>query len=91
MTLTCSSKDSHVTGYQFFNNNHLVSGNSKSNTFSVATVTFTHTGSYTCKALIDTVASDTSSAVSVKGKLAFIRVIFFLVSHLLILGKKDQG
>ena len=68
LTLTCASTSSSVNKYQFFKDGKSVGNPGSSKTYTVNSVTFTHAGGYTCKAFVDTVASDASSAVAVKGE-----------------------
>ena len=68
MTLTCNVQNSAVTKFEFYRGGHLISGGSgTSKTFTDNSVTFSDAGSYTCKAFIDSVVSDASDSLKVKG------------------------
>ena len=69
LTLTCNPPShSSVNKYQFFKDGKSVGKPGSSKTYTVNSVTFTHAGGYTCKALIDTLASDASSSVALRGE-----------------------
>ena len=67
MTLTCNVQNSAVTKFEFYRGGRLISGSGTGKTFTDNSVTFSDAGSYTCKAFIDSVVSDPSDALSVKG------------------------
>ena len=74
LTLTCAPTNAAVTKYEFYKDGRVLSGASKSNVYTIKTTTFSNKGSYTCKASIDTAASDTSSAIAVTSKCCFINI-----------------
>ena len=68
LTLTCNPPShSSVNKYQFFKDGKSVGNPGSSKTYTVNSVTFTNAGGYTCKAFVDTVGSDSSNRVTVKG------------------------
>ena len=68
VTLTCAPQhNSDVNKYEFFKDRHSLGKPGTSNTLDMKTVTFSNVGGYTCKVYIDTVGSDLSNTVSVKG------------------------
>ena len=68
LTLTCTVSDHSVNKYQFLKDNHqLTIGSSKTYVIKKAPVSDTH--NYTCKAYIDTVASDTSNTLKIQGSI----------------------
>ena len=69
VTLTCAPQhNSDVNKYEFFKDRHSLGKPGTSNTLDMKTVTFSNVGGYTCKVYIDTVGSDASNTVSVKGE-----------------------
>ena len=65
--LTCASSSHSVNKYEFFKNGHSLGGAGSGNTYELhQKAGYTNAGSYSCKAYIDTVASDTSSSVNGK-------------------------
>ena len=76
MTLTCNVQNSAVTKFEFYRGGRLISGSGTGKTFTDNSVTFSDAGSYTCKAFIDSVVSDSSDGVNVKGLIASLFHIF---------------
>ena len=82
ITLTCTSSTGAVNGYTWQLDGSTISGQT-GQTYAIAQADIgTHEGAYTCVALIDTVASDTSSALTVnckyKGKRILLALFFVL-------------
>ena len=67
LTLTCKLQNAKVNKFEFFLNKKLVGAAGTSNTYTVKSVSFTDAGGYSCRASVDTVGSETSNTVTVKG------------------------
>ena len=67
VTLTCTSRTSGVNKFQFFKDGRSQGNAGTSKTLDLKPVTFSTSASYTCKVYIDTVASDPSDGLALKG------------------------